>query len=134
MSLPKLEICLIFSSFLTLYVSSHVAAHPMFAILDINFRFTLGESDQYYNIVKFQKIMMKVVALFKVQLLWSASCFSTWFIMAFLISWSNVYENAVFLSFWFASIVICFVLQFKTIAKISICFLCRQEIFHVDSF
>ena len=33
-----------------------------FAILDITFRFTFGESDLYYNIAKFQNIMTKIVA------------------------------------------------------------------------
>ena len=47
---------------LKLFGNSWGNSYTKFAILDITFRFTCGESDLYYNIAKFQNIMTKIVA------------------------------------------------------------------------
>ena len=65
MSPPKFEIFLIFPYFLRFLVLSRLATWrelvQKFAILDITFRFTCGQSDLYENIVKLQNIMTKIV-------------------------------------------------------------------------
>ena len=55
---PKFESFLIF---LKSFGNSGGNSYTKFAILDIKFPFTCGESDLYYNIVKFQYIMTRIV-------------------------------------------------------------------------
>ena len=63
---PKFDIFWIFPNFLRSEVISCSAtrdnSYTKYAILDIKFRFTCGESDPYSNIVKFQNIMTSIIA------------------------------------------------------------------------
>ena len=61
---PKISL---FSKILSLtsFGSSSGNSCTKFAILDITFRFTCGQSDLYQNIVKFQNIMNKIIGFLK---------------------------------------------------------------------
>ena len=52
---------------LKLFTNSWGNLYTKFAILDITFHFTCGESDLYQNIVKFQNIMTKVVIKYAIK-------------------------------------------------------------------